>query len=82
MLNAVAVPAGADDAKGRKQLLEEFGIEIGGGLGALKGKAWRIGLMGHSCNRRNVLLCLTALEDVLGRMGAPIERGMAVPAAV
>lgn len=80
-LNAVWAPSGIDEAEVRRRLLAEYGLEIGAGLGDFAGKVWRIGLMGHSCNRRNVLLCLTALEDVLGRMGTPIERGVAVPAA-
>jgi len=65
MLNAIQIPAGIDDAKVRKQLLEDYGIEIGGGLGAFKGKAWRIGLMGHGSTRRNVTLVLAALKQVL-----------------
>ncbi|MBL8808891.1 MAG: aminotransferase class V-fold PLP-dependent enzyme, partial [Planctomycetaceae bacterium] len=48
MLNSVLIPAGADDAVVRGQLLNEFGIEIGGGLGPMKGKTWRIGLMGET----------------------------------
>ena len=65
-LNAVAVPDGADDAGVRKRLLNEFGIEIGAGLGAFKGKAWRIGLMGYASQANNVLLLLAALEQLLG----------------
>jgi len=65
MLNAVQVPAGADDLMVRKRLLNEYGIEIGGGLGAFKGKAWRIGLMGHAASRRNVTLLLAALREIL-----------------
>src|SRR5205814_15628 len=61
MLNSVIIPDGADDAGVRKQLLGEFGIEIGGGLGPLKGKTWRIGLMGESSSASNVLLFLAAL---------------------
>jgi alanine-glyoxylate transaminase/serine-glyoxylate transaminase/serine-pyruvate transaminase len=80
-LNAVAIPAGVDDAVVRARLLEEFNIEIGAGLGALAGKVWRIGLMGHSSNARNVLLCLGALEAVLGDLGAPIRTGVAIAAA-
>ncbi len=80
-LNAVSVPAGVDDAKVRKRLLLEFGIEIGAGLGPFKGKAWRIGLMGHSSTRRNVLLVLAALESILASEGAAISRGAALAAA-
>ena len=65
-LNAVTVPGGVDDAGARRRLLEEFGIEIGAGLGPFKGKAWRIGLMGHASTRRNVMLVLSALKQILG----------------
>jgi alanine-glyoxylate transaminase/serine-glyoxylate transaminase/serine-pyruvate transaminase len=65
MLNAVRIPTGVDDAAARKQLLNEFGIEIGGGLGPMKGKTWRIGLMGNTSHSRNVLLFLGALERCL-----------------
>jgi alanine-glyoxylate transaminase/serine-glyoxylate transaminase/serine-pyruvate transaminase len=64
-LNCVHLPAGADDAATRKRLLEEYGIEIGGGLGVMAGKAWRIGLMGHGATIRNVDLVLTALREIL-----------------
>jgi len=65
MLNAVSVPAGVDDAATRRRLLAEYGIEIGGGLGDLAGKAWRIGLMGHAARPRNVDLLLAALRRIL-----------------
>jgi alanine-glyoxylate transaminase/serine-glyoxylate transaminase/serine-pyruvate transaminase len=68
-LNSVTIPAGVDDAAVRRRLLAEWGLEIGAGLGPLAGKVWRIGLMGHGANRRNVLTCLAALESVLGRSG-------------
>ncbi|MED0758041.1 alanine--glyoxylate aminotransferase family protein [Aneurinibacillus thermoaerophilus] len=68
-LTSVRIPEGIDEAAVRKQLLEQFGIEIGGGLGALKGKVWRIGLMGYSCQPRNVLLFLSALAQVLEQHG-------------
>jgi alanine-glyoxylate transaminase/serine-glyoxylate transaminase/serine-pyruvate transaminase len=64
-LNCVHIPAGADDATVRGRLLEEYGIEIGAGLGPMAGKAWRIGLMGHGATVRNVDLVLTALREVL-----------------
>ena len=65
------IPAGVDDVGVRKALLTEFGIEIGGGLGDFKGKAWRIGLMGHNSRLGNVLLLLAALEQCLpkGKVG-------------
>ena len=80
-LNTVTIPEGVDDAAVRTRLLEEYSLEIGAGLGALAGKVWRIGLMGFASNRRNVLFCLGALDAVLGDMGAPIQRGVAVEAA-
>jgi alanine-glyoxylate transaminase/serine-glyoxylate transaminase/serine-pyruvate transaminase len=64
-LNAIRIPAGVDDMKVRRQLLNDYGIEIGGGLGDLKGKAWRIGLMGHGATKRNVALVLHALEEAM-----------------
>ncbi|ACA84745.1 pyridoxal-phosphate-dependent aminotransferase family protein [Shewanella woodyi] len=64
-LNAVYIPEGVDDAAVRNQLLQNYNLEIGAGLGALAGKAWRIGLMGFGARRENVALCLKALEDVL-----------------
>lgn len=80
-LNAITIPDGVDDAVVRSALLRDYNLEIGAGLGVMAGKVWRIGLMGHACNSRNVLLCLAALEDVLGRVGAKYERGVAVNAA-
>ncbi len=64
-LNCVHIPAGADDATVRRRLLEEYGIEIGAGLGPMAGKAWRIGLMGHGAIQRNVDLVVTALREIL-----------------
>ncbi len=81
-LNTVRIPEGVDDAAVRRRLLEAFDLEIGAGLGELAGRVWRIGLMGHGCNRHNVLYCLAALEAVLSEAGAPIERGAALPAAM
>ena len=81
MLNAVAIPAGVDDVKVRGQLLNEFGIEIGGGLGPMKGKTWRIGLMGETSQPRNVLVLLAALERCLGDQGAKVNPGAGVAAA-
>ncbi len=65
MLNAICIPDGMDDIKIRKTFLNDFGIEIGGGLGELAGKIWRVGLMGHTSRRKNVLLFLSALETIL-----------------
>jgi alanine-glyoxylate transaminase/serine-glyoxylate transaminase/serine-pyruvate transaminase len=81
MLNAVVIPAGVDDGKVRQQLLAEFGIEVGGGLGPMKGKTWRIGLMGETSTERNVLLLLAALERCLGDQGLKLDSGAGVAAA-
>ncbi|KAB2970514.1 alanine--glyoxylate aminotransferase family protein [Zoogloea sp.] len=64
-LNTVWVPEGVDEAVARTRLLQEFGLEIGAGLGALAGRVWRIGLMGHSSRAANIALCLSALETVI-----------------
>ncbi|MGY8985269.1 MAG: pyridoxal-phosphate-dependent aminotransferase family protein [Sphingomonadales bacterium] len=61
-LNLVTIPEGVDDVKVRANLLSEYNLEIGGGLGAFAGKAWRIGLMGHAARPENVTLCLNALR--------------------
>ena len=66
MLTCVMIPDGVDDAAVRGRLLADYGIEIVGGLGPLKGKAWRIGLMGYSCSERNVHYLLAALREILG----------------
>lgn len=81
MLNAVRIPDGVDDVAVRQQLLQRFGIEIGGGLGAFKGKVWRIGLMGYGARPANVLLFLSALEQLLAEQGHRFERGASVAAA-
>ncbi|MEP1472252.1 MAG: alanine--glyoxylate aminotransferase family protein [Halieaceae bacterium] len=80
-LNSVLIPEGVDDAAARNALLNEYNLEIGAGLGALAGKTWRIGLMGFASNEKNVLLCLTALEAVLGRQGIDIPAGAGLAAA-
>jgi alanine-glyoxylate transaminase/serine-glyoxylate transaminase/serine-pyruvate transaminase len=81
MLNAVTVPDGVDEAKVRTRLLKDQGIEIGGGLGPMKGKVWRIGLMGESSRRTFVLTVLAALEDALRLEGRRVSAGCAVAAA-
>jgi alanine-glyoxylate transaminase/serine-glyoxylate transaminase/serine-pyruvate transaminase len=65
MLNAIAAPDGVDEAAIRKRLLDEHGIEIGGGLGAFKGKAWRIGLMGAGATSESVDAVVGALRTLL-----------------
>ncbi len=64
-LNAVKIPPGVDDASVRRELLERFSLEIGGGLGELKGRVWRVGLMGYSSTENNVMLLLSALRQIL-----------------
>ena len=66
-LNTVFIPEGVDDANTRGRLLNEFNLELGAGLGEFSGKVWRIGLMGYSARPENILLCLSALEAVLGK---------------
>lgn len=80
-LNSVIIPEGLDDGTVRKQLLDDYDLEIGAGLGPLAGKVWRIGLMGHSARQENVLLCLRALEEVSAQAGRPVESGAAAKAA-
>jgi len=81
-VTGVRVPDGIEDVKVRRQLLDEFNIEIAGGFGPLKGKLWRVGLMGYSSQRTNVLLLLAALEKVLLDQGFRVPAGAGVGAAV
>ena len=81
MLNTVNIPEGANDVKVRGALLRDFGMEIGGGLGDFAGKAWRVGLMGHACRRRNVVLFLSALETILKAQGVAVKPGALQAAA-
>ncbi len=81
MLNAVKIPEGVDDADIRGQLLNRFGIEIGGGLGPMKGKTWRIGLMGESSQTSHVLLFQAALDQCLLHAGYQLSPGAGVAAA-
>jgi len=78
----VLIPAGVDDVKFRDQLLEEFNIEIAGGIGPLKGKIWRLGLMGYCAQKANVLLLLGSMEKVLLDHGVRVSAGAGVGAAV
>ncbi len=78
-LNAVKVPDGVDEARVRMHMLDRFGVEIGSGLGPLKGRIWRIGLMGASATPRHVRLCLSALGDALadqGRNAASVQNAL------
>ncbi len=81
MLNAVILPNAVDDAQMRSALLEQYNIEIGGGLGELKGKVWRIGIMGHSAKSENVLGLLDALEKLFMEHRINCESGAAYNAA-
>ena len=81
-LTSICVPAGVDDLRVRQKLLNEYNIEIGGGLGPLKGKIWRIGLMGESSSAENVLFLLYALEKILQSEGYRLESGVGITAAI
>jgi alanine-glyoxylate transaminase / serine-glyoxylate transaminase / serine-pyruvate transaminase len=81
-LNCVTVPAGLEEGAVRKYLLAEHGIEIGGGLGPLAGKVWRVGLMGESSQQANVVAVLAALEQGIAKQGKAPRPGTAVGAAL
>jgi alanine-glyoxylate transaminase/serine-glyoxylate transaminase/serine-pyruvate transaminase len=70
-----------DEAAVRTKLLSDFHIEVGAGLGSLKGKVWRVGLMGESSTRENVRLFLSALCQCLNEAGYPVDSGAALAAA-
>ncbi|MFQ6028704.1 MAG: pyridoxal-phosphate-dependent aminotransferase family protein, partial [Dehalococcoidia bacterium] len=80
-LTTALVPEGIDDATVRRRLLEEYNIEIGGGLGEVRGKAWRIGLMGDSARETNVFAVLSALEAILASMDYEVAYGASLAAA-
>jgi len=80
-LTTIVVPDKVDAAQVQRQLYQEYNIEIGGGLGDLQGKIWRIGLMGDSCKASNVLLVLAALERSLAQQGYAAAQGGGVAAA-
>jgi len=81
MLNAVNLPNGVDDGQMRSALLDQYNIEIGGGLGEFKGKVWRIGIMGHSAKPENVLCLLNAIENIFKENHIPVVSDDAVDAA-
>lgn len=81
-LNAVKIPEGVDDVKVRSYLLETFNLEIGGGLGALKGKVWRVGLMGYSSSAENVLFFLSAISRALVIQGYKTDLATGTNAAM
>ena len=80
-LNAVTVPEGVDEAAVRKRLLSDFNIEIGAGLGPMKGKIWRVGLMGETSSKANVKVFLSALGQVLNESGRRTDTEAALAAA-
>jgi alanine-glyoxylate transaminase/serine-glyoxylate transaminase/serine-pyruvate transaminase len=81
-LNAVKIPEGVDDVKVRSYLLETFNLEIGGGLGALKGKVWRVGLMGYSSSAENILFFLSAISRALVIQGHKTDLAAGTNAAM
>ncbi|UCH35986.1 MAG: alanine--glyoxylate aminotransferase family protein [Armatimonadota bacterium] len=81
MLTSVVLPDGVDDAALRREILVKYGLELGGGLGKLKGKAWRVGLMGHSCSEDNVLYALSAIGRALREAGVAIPEGVGIQRA-
>src|SRR5262249_10122403 len=80
-LLCMTLPAFLDDATVRRSLLHDYGIEIGGGLGTLKGKVWRIGLMGESSTPANIMALLTALETIFLSNGWSARPGSSLEAA-
>jgi alanine-glyoxylate transaminase/serine-glyoxylate transaminase/serine-pyruvate transaminase len=80
-LTTISIPEGIEDAKVRRALLNDYDIEIGGGLGEFAGKAWRIGLMGESCREKNVFVLLSALESILSKEGYEVAFGASLSAA-
>nr|WP_237690888.1 alanine--glyoxylate aminotransferase family protein [Paenibacillus caui] len=82
VVTCISIPEGVDGESVRSMLLEDFHIEIASSFGPLKGKIWRIGTMGYSCRKKNVLHVLGALEAVLIRHGAPVNAGKALQAAL
>jgi len=81
-VTSVYVPRGVEELRARRQLLDEFGIEIAGGIGPLKGKIWRVGLMGYVSQAKHVLFFLAALEKVLLDHGVSVSPGAGVGAAI
>lgn len=75
-LTTVWIPEGADDAAARAELLQEHNLEIGGGLGEVRGKVWRLGLMGQTSTAANLLYALAAIERVLKRQGCRVGSGL------
>lgn len=81
-VTSIKIPQGADDVRVRRQLRDEFGIEIAGGIGPLQGKIWRVGLMGYISQAKHILFFLAALEKVLCDQGFRVPSGAAVGTAI
>jgi alanine-glyoxylate transaminase/serine-glyoxylate transaminase/serine-pyruvate transaminase len=81
-LNTIRVPDGVDEAKVRGYLLETFNLEIGAGLGALKGQVWRVGLMGYSSSAENVLFFMSAISRALAIQGCKTDLSAGLEAAM
>ncbi len=81
-LNSVRCPSDISDMEVRNGLLDDYHIEVGGGLGELAGKIWRIGLMGLNSSRNNIILLIGALEEILKRKGFPVKSGAGIAAAL
>ena len=81
-LNTVKIPQGIDDAKVRSYLLEIYNLEIGGGLGTLKGKVWRVGLMGYSSSAENIIFFLSAMGQALAAQGYKTDVSAGLSAAM
>ncbi|WP_152655994.1 alanine--glyoxylate aminotransferase family protein [Oceanobacillus sp. CFH 90083] len=82
MVTCIKIPEGVDGDSVRSMLLEQFGIEIASSFGPLHGKIWRIGTMGYSCRKENVLFVISALEGVLARHGVQLNSGKGLQAAL
>ena len=80
-LTTAVIPEGIDDAAVRRSLVNDYNIEIGGGLGELRGKAWRVGLMGDGARESNVFSLLSALERILSGLGYEVAHGASLAAA-
>jgi (S)-ureidoglycine-glyoxylate aminotransferase len=81
-VTGVVIPDGVAGEAVRNGMLEDFGIEIGTSFGPLRGRIWRIGVMGYNCRKQNVLVCLAALETTLRQQGFAAKPGLAVDEAL
>jgi alanine-glyoxylate transaminase/serine-glyoxylate transaminase/serine-pyruvate transaminase len=81
-VTAVKIPAGVDDVKFRNQLLDEFNIEIAGGIGATKGQIWRLGTMGYCSQKQFILQLVAAMDKALLDQGHRHSPGAGVAGAI